>query len=308
MVKHEFIFKFKEYCRQRFSSETGTAVSYTNAIKYFLEFMSATEITGDLILEIRSLEPDIRDSGSILYGELENFFTSTGRGSYLKKGFLKAALPILFEFSNTLLWVDISDTILLSEVRDNQVVANFSTERLRHQLPTAEYIAHNYSVRRISGTSNESVMKVRSGRKAEKYFISFLINLGFSKNLDFLDVANNKNYGYDIRFFDVGLEIKNVKSGTFFLTDNEIARLENTETHLILVDIDNGIWVLKNNSLWLKNVIRNIKNLRAYCYAQFSNLDPCDIKIVLTEDVKNYAIDISTATKMQTTEMLTGGH
>ena len=69
MFKDEFILMFKEYCRQRFPSETGTAVSYTNAIKYLFEFMNASEITNDLILEIRSLEPDIRDPGSALYGE-----------------------------------------------------------------------------------------------------------------------------------------------------------------------------------------------------------------------------------------------
>lgn len=94
----EFISQFKIYCQQRFPSETGTATSYTNAVKYLFEFMNAFEVANTLILEIRSLEPDIRDSDSILYGELEEFYTSTGRSSYLRKGFLKAALPVLFEF------------------------------------------------------------------------------------------------------------------------------------------------------------------------------------------------------------------
>jgi len=173
MFHDVFISKFKEYCRQRFPNETGTAVSYTNAIKYLFEFMNASEITNDLIFEIRSLEPDIRDSGSILYGELENFFTSTGRSSYLKKGFLKAALSILFEFNNTLILADTNDTVLLSEIRDNQVVADFLMDRLRHRFPTAEYITHSYKVRRISGTSNESVIKICSGRKAESILFRF---------------------------------------------------------------------------------------------------------------------------------------
>lgn len=300
----EFISQFKIYCQQRFPSETGTATSYTNAVKYLFEFMNAFEVANTLILEIRSLEPDIRDSDSILYGELEEFYTSTGRSSYLRKGFLKAALPVLFEFCNALILQDDNNSVLLHEVKDNQVIADFSAERLRHELPTVENVAHSYRVRRITGTANESVKKIRSGRKAEKYFISFLTSLGFVKNVDFFDVANNKAYGYDIRFFDVGLEIKNIKSGTFFLSDNEIARLENTETHLILVDIDNGIWFLKSKSAWLNEVISNIKMLRDYCSSHYTNLDPCDIKIMINKNIQCDTIDISSCNKEYLYSML----
>jgi len=128
--------------------------------------------------------------------------------------------------------------------------------------------------------------------------------LGISKNCDFFDVANNKNYGYDIRFFDVGLEIKNVKGGAFFLTDNEIARLENTNTHLILVDIDNGIWFLQNDSLWLRQTIKGIKNLRAYCKTQYPNLDPYDIKIIIDDALRQDVIDISEFTKEKVAAIL----
>lgn len=255
--------------------------------------MNSSEISNALILEIRSLEPDIRDSDSIFYGDLEKFYTSTGRSSYLEKGFLKAALPILFKFSDTYLFQDADDVVLLQEIKDNKVVADYSKDRLRHELPIAEKVVHNYNVRRISGTVKESYKRICSGRKAEKYFISFLTDLGFRKNQDFFDVANNKNYGYDVRFFDVGLEIKNIKNGYFFLSDNEIARLENTSTHLILVDIDNGIWFLKNNSKWLSRTIDDIKKLRNYCKDYFSNLDPSDIKIIIDDNVKNYVTDIS---------------
>ena len=308
MLIDEFISQFKTYCQQRFPSETGTATSYTNAVKYLLEFMGSAEVTKSLILEIRSLEPDIRDADSILYVELEEFYTSTGRSSYLKKGFLKAALPVLFEFSNSIILQDDDNLILLNEVKDNQVIADFSAEHLRHELPTAENIAHSYNVRRISGTANESARKIRSGRKAEKYFISFLTSLGFVKNADFFDVANNKTYGYDIRFLDVGLEIKNIKSGTFFLSDNEIARLENTETHLILVDIDNGIWFLHNESPWLKEIISEIEKLRAYCNTYYPKLDPCDIKIILNDAISNNIVDISILTKVQVVSLLSGGN
>lgn len=132
--------------------------------------------------------------------------------------------------------------------------------------------------------------------------------MGFVKNADFFDVANNKTYGYDIRFLDVGLEIKNIKSGTFFLSDNEIARLENTETHLILVDIDNGIWFLHNESPWLKEIISEIKKLRAYCNTYYPKLDPCDIKIILNDAISNNIVDISILTKVQVVSLLSGGN
>ena len=177
MLIEEFISQFKTYCQQRFPSETGTAISYTNAVKYLFNFMNTTSVTCALILEIRSLEPDIRDANSILYSELNEFFASTGRSSYLRKGFLKAALSVLFEFGNTLVSQEDNNLVLSQEIRDNQITADFSVELLRHELPIAEYIAHSYSVRRISGASDESAKKIRSGRKAEKYFTSFLTSL-----------------------------------------------------------------------------------------------------------------------------------
>ena len=304
MLKDEFISKFREYCRQRFPSDSGTAVSYTNAIKYFLDFMNVSNITGNLIIEIKSLEPDIRDSASVLYEDLASYFLLSERSSYIKKGFLKAALPIFFEFCSELSLVDTNDTVLIREIRDTQIVADFSIERLRHRLPIAEYVSHSYSVRRIAGTSNESATKIRSGRKAEKYFVSFLSNLGFEKNIDFFDVANNKNYGYDVRFFDVGLEIKNIKNGAFFLSDNEIARLENTVTHLVFVDIDNGIWLLKNNSVWLNKTIKDIKDLRSYSSTHYHNLDPVDIKIIINNNIERDIVEISEFTKEQLSEMI----
>jgi hypothetical protein len=280
-------------------------VSYTNAVKYLFEFMNATEISAELINEIKSLEPDIRDSDSVLYGELQNYFKANGRSSYLKKGFIKAALPLLYDFANAQIFPSEENDILIREVRDNQITCDFSINRLRHILPVTEHTSHNYSVRRISGTADESARRICNGRKAEKYFAAFLTSIGFVKNVDFFDVANNKNYGYDIRFLGIGLEVKNIKSGGFYLSDNEIARLENTETHLILVDIDNGIWLLKNNSRWLKQAINNIKSLREYCKTNYSNLDLSDIKICISNEVVDDVLDISDSGKERLTKLLT---
>lgn len=304
MQVEDFISSFTIYCQQRFPTKTGTATSYKNAIKYFLNFMNSTEVTCETILEIKSLEPDIRDSSSILYGALEEFFRSTNRYSYLSKGFLKAALPVLFQFSDNFGLQSDENVILLQELKDNQVIANFTAEKLRNELPISENNFHSYDVRRISGTVNEAINKTRSGRQAEKYLISFLLSLGFIKNRDFFDVANNKAYGYDIRFFNVGLEIKNIKSGSFYLSDNEIARLDKTDTHLILVDIHNGIWLLHNKSIWLKNVISNIKDLREYSKTNFKNLDPSDIKILIDKELERDVVNIVNFSKEELVDKL----
>ncbi len=101
MLIDKFNLIFKDYCQCEFPLDTGTAGSYAKAIKYFFEFMEYSEITSDLILEIKKLESDIRNTNSDLYKQLDLFYTSTRRQSYLRKGFLQAALPVLFKFSST---------------------------------------------------------------------------------------------------------------------------------------------------------------------------------------------------------------
>ena len=101
MLIEEFNLLFEDYCQCEFPLDTGTASSYAKAIKYFFEFMEYSEITSDLISEIKKLEPEIRNTNSNLYRQLDLFYTSTRRRSYFKKGFLQAALPVLFKFSRT---------------------------------------------------------------------------------------------------------------------------------------------------------------------------------------------------------------
>lgn len=117
-------------------------------------------------------------------------------------------------------------------------------------------------------------------------------------------MANNKNYGYDIRLKNIGLEVKNIKSGGFYLTDNEIARLETTSTHVVLVDIDNGIWLLKNDSGWLKRNIENIKSIRNYCKIKYTTLDLSDIKISLDETAQREAYCLSSLDRKEVFALL----
>ena len=193
---------------------------------------------------------------------------------------------------------EFTESLSLTLINDAEILSNFNPSKLQHSLPTINSTnQHNYSERKFGGTVKESKNKIYSGRKAEKYFIDFLKSKSFVENLDFADVANNKAYCWDIQFSDIGLEIKNIRSGSFFLSDNEIAYLQNKKTHLILVDIDNGIWLLKNNSKWLSDIIQNIKDIRNYSALKYKNLDLDDIRILLDDSVKQDAKDISECEK-----------
>lgn len=176
---------------------------------------------------------------------------------------------------------------------NNNINEKFDCDKLLGILPTSNSYKHKYNISNNNGTSIVSLNKVYSGRKAEKYFIDFLKYNKFEYNKDFYDVADDKNYGFDVNFHDIGIEIKNIKSGSFYLSDNEIAYLEKNKTFLVLVDIDNGIWALNKSSRWLENVISNIKEIRNYCSIKYPKLDLTDIKINIDDELESDCCEIS---------------
>lgn len=296
MQIEEFILNYKAFCESKFGSRTGTATSYANALKYLFEYLGFNKVDETAVLTVKSLDLDIRDKHCVFYNTILDEFSSKDRSSYIKKGFLKAAIPALYEFLNEqpLLNNAQADDILLGAIHDNKIIVQFNRDKLRRILPTAAYCEHTYNIRRVNGTIKDAAKRIYSGRKAEKYFLSFLKDcLELEQGIDFIDVSNNKEYGYDIRLFCCGIEVKNIKNGGFYLTDNEIARLEHSETHLILVDIDNGIWLLKNNSNWLRTTIANIKAIRNFCKDNYNQLDLMDIRIDINKDTANDTIEIS---------------
>ncbi len=299
----EFIIKFRKFCEDEYGTKTGTAVSYVNAIKYLFQYIGADELTTVVLDEIKSIEPDIRNKSSLYYQDLHSFYSERGQSSYLEKGFLRASLLKMFECLNTVDFTDnqaVNESVLIEQINDVQINALFNPELLDGQVNINAVNTHNYLPRRTSGTAASAKSKLVSGRQAEKYFISYLKDyLGFQQGVDFFDVANNKKYGYDIRFKEIGLEVKNVKSGGFFLSDNEIARIELAETHLVLVGIHNGVWLLKNNSEWLKQRIFEIKAIREYCERKYKSLDLSDIKVLLDESILDELINVSNYTKQE---------
>lgn len=307
MQIEEFVSNYKAFCELKFGRRTGTATSYANALKYLFEYLGFSKVDETAVLTVKSLDPDIRDKHCVFYNSILGEFSSKGRSSYIENGFLKAAIPALYEFLNEhpLPHNEQADDILLGAIHDDKIKAQFNRNELKRILPTAAYCEHTYDIRRVNGTIKDAAKRIYSGRIAEKYFLSFLNDcLGLEQGIDFIDVSNNKEYGYDIRLFDCGIEVKNIKSGGFYLTDNEIARLEHSETHLILVDIDNGIWLLKNNSTWLKTIIANIKSIRNFCKDNYSQLDLTDIRININNDAEKDTTEISGLSKQEIKDTL----
>lgn len=280
----------------KYGTKTGTSNSYANALKYLFEYLGFINIDESAILTAKSIAPDIRDIDCIFYKNILDDFTSKGRKSYLEKGYLKAAIPVLNEFlqKEQLSLYEKQNKMLLEAIDDTQIIARFDQGNLKQVFPTAKHYEHIYDIRRVNGTTKEAIKKICNGRKAEKYFVSYLKDyLNLEPGVDFVDVSNNKEYGYDIRVFDCGIEVKNIKYGSFYLSDNEIARLTRSQTHLILVDINNGIWLIKNNAIWLHKIIDDIKSIRKYCSKQYYNLDLSDIRINLDDNVAGDLIDIT---------------
>ena len=202
--------------------------------------------------------------------------------------------------------VESTECVLLNRVTDSQISVVYDEEKFLGCLPINNFISGN-SRSKINGTSMLSSKKIIGGRRAEKYVIDFFKHKNFSENFEFVDVANYKNYSYDIDIVGViGLEIKNIKSASFYLTYNEIEQILNKRTHLVLVDINNGIWLLKNNSNWLMSVIKNINALRKYCSDRYFNLEVKDIKINIDESLKDdrQLFEISKLDKNKILELL----
>lgn len=303
----DFLTEFKDYCDRKFGTNTGTAVSYVNSIKYLLSYLDFSEFNDMTIISIKSIEPDLRNKLNTFYLEMLSYFKERGQSSYVKKGFITAAIRVLYDYWNTVNDDNsrLACSFYVPPVKDDDIKVLFEVEKLDGRLPIKQFINHDYVLRKTSGTTNDAVRKIRNGRAAEKYFISYLKDFIKAKeNVEFFDVANNKKYGYDIRLHECGLEIKNIKGGAFYLTDNEIARLKSTETHLVLVDIGNGIWLLKNDSKWLSRAIENIKEIRNYCFGKYPNLDLSDIRIMLDVCVCEEIIDISKMSRMQLYNLL----
>ncbi len=104
---------------------------------------------------------------------------------------------------------------------------------------------------RRSGTEETGKAKVGKGKDAENRVIYFLKKLGF----DAENVANNSKYPFDILIKDLslGLEVKNIENGYFYISENEIRTFEKNESRICFVD---------NNQILISNDYDSSTNLK----------------------------------------------
>ena len=91
---------FESYCETPGVGLTGKSTSYRNAIQYLCDFLKISTYSfsaRDLEI-IKSKEYDISSTSSEFYKELMKYLTSKGRSSYLRKGFIRAALPYFYDY------------------------------------------------------------------------------------------------------------------------------------------------------------------------------------------------------------------
>lgn len=91
---------FENYCETPDVGLSGKGKSYKNAIQYLCDFLKiSTYSFSSRDLEIiKSKEYDISSTSSEFYKELMKYLKANGRSSYLRSGFIRAALPY---FMNT---------------------------------------------------------------------------------------------------------------------------------------------------------------------------------------------------------------
>lgn len=310
-----FYAKFLLFLKQRNQSSYLSNGYVKAAIPQFLLFLSKDEDNQQPMTKVKAIKEvinscsgyatwdDIYSKAAIYYPAIKNSLEWKAgirgvlyrelRNNQTFKRNANGSFSLIENIINKNETDDNSDKILLDTLKDNQIITNFDKDKTIGIIPTKELSEHKYIISSLSGTSLNSLRKIYSGRKAEKYFIDFLKTNQFVENKDYFDVANQKSYGYDVKLYNIGLEIKNIKAGSFYLSDNEIAHLENNITHLILIDIDNGIWLLKNTSKWLRNIIKNIKEIREYCKSKYPSINLTDIQINIDKSIEEDLCEIS---------------
>ena len=158
------------------------------------------------------------------------------------------------------------------------------------------------------GTSEISKNKILSGQKAERVVIKFLTSLGIRA----FDVADNSKYPYDIYIEDTrtGFEVKNILSGSFYISENEIRQIENNNTRLVLVH-DNNILVSKpiEELTELKRIFRELREINQYIIDSYNGeYNNDDLRIAIKneneEKIRNDFIKINNLTKEEIINLL----
>lgn len=93
----KFLAQFEDFCKTP-KIDSGKARSYAKAIEYLCDYLQIHIINEESINYLKSIEDSINDKNSHIYQDMFLFLSKRRQGSYLTKGFIKAALKYLFEY------------------------------------------------------------------------------------------------------------------------------------------------------------------------------------------------------------------
>lgn len=108
-----------------------------------------------------------------------------------------------------------------------------STSVKDYKLPTTNRFTKMMDKKDATRAGTDQIQE-RKKQNAENKIAKFLENIGYQV----LKVANNPKYHYDIHIEDcnLGLEVKNIENGYFYISENEVRQFENGATRLCFVD------------------------------------------------------------------------
>ena len=97
VMKQTFFEQFEEYCITP-GMDSGKARSYSRAIQYLCDYLNISQVDGQTVTKLKSIENTINDKHSREYQNLLIFLAGRCQKSYLEGGFIKAALTYFFAF------------------------------------------------------------------------------------------------------------------------------------------------------------------------------------------------------------------
>ena len=91
---------FEYYCETPGVGLSSKGKSYKNAIHYLCDFLkiSTSSFSSKDIEILKSKEYELSSTGSEFYKDLMKYLTANGKSSYLRNGFIKAALPYFYDY------------------------------------------------------------------------------------------------------------------------------------------------------------------------------------------------------------------
>ena len=93
-----FFAHFASFCES--GTDSGKAKSYANAIHYLCDYLNINiySFSSTDLQKIKSNEYYITTKTSNFYKSFMDFLKSRGQTSYLKNGFVRAALPLFYKY------------------------------------------------------------------------------------------------------------------------------------------------------------------------------------------------------------------